>query len=254
MPQEKDNAVTNFLNEVQEQKPDVFEEKDVATEEEVTEEEKDEKPLPFHKDPKVQRYVEKQIEKALKDVKPSAETTFRKELSADVNLPESFVKLIGNDTEEKRQVLKDMSDYLSTIPKKAQEQFIEAQRQEAQKQIEADKQAEEELDTYFDEIEETFNVDLSSNSASAKKSRSEFIDYVRKIAPKNEDGEVAAYPDLVAAFEEFQEKGKRLPNNSRAKDLAQRGMTRSTDTTTAMPTGRSWKDVDRFFSKLRSDN
>lgn len=250
MPQEKD-AVKNFLNEVTEPKEDLFKE-DVVKDEAVEEKEED-KPLPFHKDPKVQRYVEKQIEKALKDAKPT-ERQFRQDVADDIKLPASFIKLVGNDTEEKVQVLKDLSSYFSTLKGEARQEFLAEMKEQEQKQLQEDKKAEDELDTYFEEIEETYNVDLSSNSATAKKARSEFIEYVRKIAPKNSEGEVAGFPDLVAAFEEFQEKGKRTaPTNSKAKELASRGMTRSTDASTETPKGRSWKDVERYFSKIKSE-
>lgn len=242
------NETVNFLNEISTEAP--FKEEEVVEKAEEIEEE--DKPLPFHKDPKVQRYVEKQIEKAFKD-KPSAEQQFKKEVE-EINLPASFIKLVGNDTEEKKQVLKDLSDYFGTLKGEARKEFLaELQEQQVAQQKE-DAKAQEELDTYFEEIEETYNVDLSSNSATAKKTRSEFIDYVRKIAPKNNDGEVIGFPDLVSAFEEFQEKGKRTAPASRAKELASRGMTRSTDASNELPKSRSWKDVDRYFSKLKSNN
>lgn len=242
------NETVNFLNEISTEAP--FKEEEVI--EKVEEIEEEDKPLPFHKDPKVQRYVEKQIEKAFKD-KPSAEQQFKKEVE-EINLPASFIKLVGNDTEDKKQVLKDLSDYFGTLKGEARKEFLaELQEQQVAQQKE-DAKAQEELDTYFEEIEETYNVDLSSNSATAKKTRSEFIDYVRKIAPKNNDGEVTGFPDLVSAFEEFQEKGKRTAPTSRAKELASRGMTRSTDASSELPKSRSWKDVDRYFSKLKSNN
>lgn len=247
MPEEK-NAVQSFLNEVTEEK-EIF--KEEVTEEPV-DKDKAEEVLPFHKDPKVQRYVQKEIDKALKDVKPNTEQQFKQEVN-DIKLPPSFVKLIGNDTEEKVQVLKDLSNYFGTLKGEARQEFLAEMKEQQQKQVAEDKKAQDELDNYFEEIEETYNVDLSSNSATAKKARSEFIDYVRKIAPKDEDGEVTAFPDLVASFEEFQERGKRIAPASRAKELASRGMTRSTDTSTATPAGRSWKDVDRFFDKLKSN-
>lgn len=245
MANEKD-AVMNFLNESTEPA-------DIFTEEPVVEEveDKEEKSVPFHKDPKVQRYVEKQIEKALKD-RPSAETTFRKEVD-DIRLPSSFVRLVGNDTPEKVEVLKDLSNYFSTLKGEARQEFLDEVKAQERAKIEADTKAQEELENYFDEIEETYDVDLSSKSASAKQMRTQFIEYVRKIAPKDEYGEVSAFPDLISAFEEFQEKSKR-PTATRAKELANRGMTRSNDTTTANPQGRSWKDVDRFFDKLKTNS
>lgn len=250
MPEDKKSSAVDFLNNIDSN--EVFKEDSV----EEIKEEKEEKSLPFHRDPKVQRYVDKQIEKALKD-RPSAEQQFRKEVVEEVNLPSSFIKLVGNDTDEKKQVLKDLSTYFGTLKGDAKKEAWEEMQQQAQKaqqlQVEADTKAQEELETYFEEIEETYNVDLSSNSASAKKTRSEFIDFVRKIAPKNEEGEVSAFPDLVSAFEEYQERIKRLqPSNRIAKELAARGLTRSTDASTAVPTGSSWKDVDKFFDKLKN--
>lgn len=248
---EKD-AVSSFLGE-NEVKPDIFNEETVEDQGVTTEtEEKEEKALPFHRDPKVQRYVEKQIEKALKGKPQSVENQFRRDVD-EINLPDSFIQLIGNDTEEKRKVLKDMSAYLSSLPEKAKEEFLKEQKQAERARIDADEKAQEELDNYFEEIEETYGVDLSSNTTSAKQTKAQFIEYVRKIAPKDANGEVSAFPDMLGAFEDFQEKNKR-PTATRAKELANRGLARSGDTTATAPTGRSWKDVDRFLDKLKTTN
>lgn len=251
MPEEKkESSTVDFLNNIDKE---VFKE-EPTKEEEVVEEEKEEKPLAFHKDPKVQRYVDKQIEKALKDIKP-VERQFKQDVADEIKLPSSFIRLVGNDTPEKVEVLKDLEKYFGTLKGEARQEFLAEMREQEQQAVAADRQAQEELDSSFEEIEETYNVDLSSNSASAKKVRSEFIDYVRKIAPKNEEGEVSSFPDLMSAFETFQEMGKRAPAPaSRAKELASRGLTRSTDASTEVPKGRSWRDVDRFFDKLKSNN
>jgi hypothetical protein len=241
----ENNVVADFLGNTDDK--DIFSEK-VSTDEQVLDDvEQDEKPLPFHQDPKVQRYVEKQIAKALKDIPQTAERKFKDEVE-EINLPSSFVELIGNDTPEKRKVLKDMSDYMTSIPEKAQQQFLEKQAEIAQKQTQAEQAAQEELESSLEQIEEDYKVDLSAGKAL----RTQFIEYVRKIAPKDENGDVSAFPDLVASFEEFQEKNKRPA--TRAKELASRGMTRSGDTTTAAPQGRSWKDVDKFLSTLSNKN
>lgn len=251
---EKD-SVTSFLNEVAEPK-DIF--KEETTDGVEPEVEEQEKTLPFHKDPKVQRYVEKQISKALEGRGPT-EQRFRDEVTpSDVkDVIGAFAQIIGNDTPEKVKALEALEKTLNgadeRASQKAIERFQQQQSEAMQKATEADNKAQEELDTYFDEIEETYNVDLSSNSAQAKQTRAQFIDYVRKIAPKDENGEVSAFPDLVSSFEEFQERNKR-PSASRAKELANRGMTRSGDTTTKTPTGSSWKDVERYFSKLKENN
>lgn len=255
MPQEKKSSTVDFLNNIDGN--ELFEEKPVVTEETETtgdQEEVEDKVVPFHKDPKILRFIEKEIAKKTKEIQPSSERQFRKEVTEELNLPSSFIKLVGNDTEEKREVLKDLSNYFGTLKGEARKEFLDEMKQQQEAVVAQDRKAQEELDTYFEEIEETYNVDLSSNSATAKKQRAEFIDFVREIAPKNEEGEVAQFPDLVRAFKVFQDNTKRPATQSRAKELASRGLTRSTETTTAAPTGRSWKDVERYFSKLKADN
>lgn len=243
---EKD-AVSEFLNGVSEPQ-DIFTEQEPETEPE--EEKEEEKPLRFDKDPKVQKYIEKQVAKALKDRTPTVEESFKRE-TGEIKIPESLVNLIGNDTPEKQRALKDFAETLASLKGEARQEFLSEMKAQENAQVEKDAKAREELDNYFDEIEETYSVDLTSNSASAKQMRAQFIDYVRKIAPKDEHGEVAAFPDLVASFEEFQEKSKRPA--TRAKELASRGMTRSGDTSNAPVQGKDWKAVERYFDKLKAN-
>lgn len=239
MEKEKD-AVLDFLNGTEE-KSEVF--KEETTEEPVVETE--EKVLPFHKDPKVQRYVERQIEKALKDIKPSAEQTFRKEAN-DINLPPSFVKLVGNDTAEKVEVLKDLSTYFGTLKGEARQEFLQEMKEQEQKAKAQDDAAVEELNSGLEQINEDYGIDLDSDA----KTRASFIEFLRKVSPKNEDGEVREFADIPSTWETFQEMNKKVSQPSRAKELASRGITRSNDASGPAPTGRSWKDVDRYFDSL----
>lgn len=245
---EKD-SVTNFLNFANNE---VFKEEPVQ--EETVEEEKDEKPLPFHKDPKVQRYIERQIEKATKTAPIAAKQ--EDVVPSDVkDVIDAFRTIVGSDTPEKVKALEALEKTLQGSDERASRKAIErfeVQQQEARQQAEQrDKQAQEDLDNYFDEIEEAYDVDLTSNSPSAKKLRSSFIDYVRKVAPKDEKGEVKDFPDMMGAYEDFTERNKPQPA-SRAKTLANRGMARSGDATPAAK-GNSWKDVERYFATLSSN-
>lgn len=257
---EKD-AISSFLNEVSESK-ELFKEEQQEGGDSIVEERIEEKPLPFHKDPKVQRYVEKQVEKILRD-KPSVNQ--QPSVAAPVDVQEvigAFAAIIGNDAPEKVRALEALEKALTgadeRASQKAIERFQKQQEEMVQRATEADTKAQEELDEYFEEIEESYNVDLSSNSTTAKAMRSQFIDYVRKIAPKDEHGEVTAFPDLLSAFEEFQERNKR-PSQTRAKELANRGMERSGDTTTqsrkfVSGNGDPWKQVEHHFDNLKASN
>lgn len=251
------NAVAEFLKDEKKEKSQFEPEKTIFTEElietlptEEDDEEKAEKPLPFHKDPKIQRYISKEIEKRVKDLPvQSAEREFRSETEDEGT--DILTRIIGNDTPEKQSAVKDFRKYLGSLEEKAAQKALGEFQANAEAQIEEDRKAQRELDDSFEEIEETYSVDLTSNAPAARKARSEFVDYIRKIAPKNEDGEVIAYPDLNAAFEEFKERSKRAPSNIKAKELAARGMSRSTDASQApQNTDKSWKGVERLFSKL----
>lgn len=245
-------AVDDFLNGLDETVKDPFETevKDPFGTEKPKVEEEDEKPLPFHKDPKVQRYVEKEISKALEKVKPSERERFVQETKTDDD--NYYERLIGNDTPEKLAMIKEAKARDAKLLEMAEERAVGRITQEQQKSTEEDQRAQEELKQGFEEIEETYNVDLTSNTPRAKQIRTEFVEYIRKIAPKDKDGEVLAFPDLNASFEEFQEK-KKTPTNSRAKELASRSMSRSTDALNApAKTDNSWNAVDKLFSNLKS--
>lgn len=252
----KGKTTVDFLNNidgVEETPKDIFKEDDLSDNTEI-EEVDDDKPLPFHKDPKVQRYVEKQIAKALEDLpKPSAEREFRQEFQSEINLPPALVKLVGNDTPEKREALKELAEYMESLPKKAQEQFRAQVEQEQRELVEQDSAALNELNAGFEEIEESYGIDLSSNTAQAQKTRALFVEYIRKVSHKNEDGEVDQFADIPAAWEEFQERNK-PQSASRAKGLASRGVTRSADASATPRAGNSWKDVERHFANLAKNN
>lgn len=252
------NAVSAFLKDDNAEKSQFEPEKTIFSEEapkeeEVKEEEAEaEKPIPFHKDPKIQRYISKEVAKALESApKPSLEREFRSETEDEGT--DILTRIIGNDTPEKLSAVKDFRKYLGSLEEKAAQKALSEFQAQAEQQVEEDRKAQRELDDSFEEIEDTYSVDLTSNAPAARKARSEFVDYIRKIAPKNQDGEVIAYPDLNAAFEEFQERSKRAPSNTKAKELAARGMSRSTDTSQAPATGpKNWNAVEKFINKLSS--
>jgi hypothetical protein len=244
MAEDKSDAVADFLNLVPK---DPFEEKEVEAPQEEEAEVEDEKPLPFNQDPKVQRFIEKQVEKRLANFKPEVIRESVKE--DDINLPSSFIKLVGNDTDEKKQVLQDLSKYFGNLKGEARQEFLQEMQEQEEQRTQEDNAALAELNSGFEEIEETHNVDLSSNSANAQRTRAAFVDYLKKVSHKNEDGEVDQFADIPAAWEEFSSRQQR--SNSVAKKLASRSLG-SSQSASETPQGRdySWKGVEKLFSTL----
>jgi hypothetical protein len=228
-----------------EENPNPFGEEETLETKEAEEAPEEEKPLPFHKDPKVQRYVEKQIAKAL-DGRP-VEKEFVKE--AGESADDYYERLIGNDTPEKLAMIREAKARDEKLLAQAEERAFSRLTQEQQKEVEADRQAEEELDNSIEEIEETFNVDLTSNNPVARKTRVDFMKFVERIAPKNRNGEITEYPDMNAAFETFQST-KQTAQPSRAKDLAARGVARSAEVSDKPQERLSFDNADNIFSRL----
>lgn len=245
------SAVNEFLNGLGQPKEDPFKSADpFASVEEPAEqalEDEEEKPLPFHKDPKVQKYIDRQVAKAIADAPlPQERQQFKEE---EINLPPSFVKLVGNDTDEKKQVLKDLSSYFGGLKGEARQEFL-AEMQEQERAVQQQDQAAlDELNAGFEEIEEMHGIDLSSGNANAQRTRGAFVEYLKKVSHKNADGEVDQFADIPAAWEEFQSKAQR-PANNRAKSLASRSMGTQNVSDTPAVADRSWKGVEKLFSKL----
>lgn len=248
MPNEK-SAVDEFLgglDEVQDdpfkpQEFNVFEDKSVADTAEVKEDE-EEKSIPFHKDPKLQKFIDKEISKRMASVKaePVVASSDKKE-----NLVSAFTQIIGNDTPEKVHALNLLKETVTDLEQKAtagERRVVEAQQAEAA--------AKAELESGFESIEDEFSVDISSNSAPARKMRSDFIDFVKLVAPKDAQGEVTNYPDFKETFKVFQKMSKTQAQPSRAKELASRSMSRSSDVSTTKQSGpRSFEEFERWINK-----
>lgn len=224
--------------------------KDVSDDEKKDDKKDKEEVLPYHKDPKVQRFIEKEISKRLKDIKPTEVQKFAKD--ADVSedeLTESLIEIIGNDTPQKVQAIKKFRERLGKLEERGAERALEQLRKQAEEATAEETRAMEEIANAFDEIEEQFDVDLTSNTTVAKKERSDFIEFIKRISPKDGNGDIVQYPDFNESWKLYQ--GTKKPTeNKRAKDIASRSMERPTDTGSAPTTSKTWKDVDRIFSKL----
>lgn len=228
--------------------------KDTDTKKDGDEVKDDTKVLPFHKDPKVQKFIQKQIEKGLEEKRGSATEDFKKEVGQNADeIDEVLIQMIGNDTPEKLMVIKNFKRVLLDREDKGAEKALKFFQNQQEEQQRLYKETEDEFDQGFDSIEDTYNVDISSNTPAAKKMRRDFIDFIGKVAPKNNDGEMLSLPDMVQTFSIFQEVNKKTsPTTSKAKEISSRSIARSGDSTNVAATGgRSWKDVDRLFAKMR---
>lgn len=251
----KDSAVDKFLgslgtegekNPFEENPEDPFETQETV--EETVEEVKEEKPLPFNKDPKVQKYLEKRE----KEIEERLSEKFKEEKPATQQVEDDYyVRLIGNDTPEKVAMIREAMARDERMLQQAEERALGRLSQKEQESIKADKEAEDELETAFENIEENFSVDITSNNPIAKKTRQEFVSFVEKIAPKDRNGDIVDYPDMQSAWETFSEIKKSTATPNRAKELASRSMARSAETTTTPQKRVTFNDAEDFIAGLK---
>lgn len=249
------SAVDNFLGEFGENNDKVnpFEDtqKDPFAPQETveqTEEEKEEK-VPFHKDPKLQKFIDKEINRRMAEFKPVEVEAKSKDTEDEVS--DVLTRLIGNDTPEKVSMVKEFKNILEKGTQRAKAEAIAELEARQEQEVEADREAEQELDNAFESIEETYDVDITSNSAIARKTRQEFVSFVEKIAPKDRNGEIVDYPDMASAWETYSEIKKSTATPNRAKELASRSMARSAEADTKQPERISWNKVDEFMDSLK---
>jgi hypothetical protein len=222
-------------------------------EEKAPEKVEEEKPLPFNKDPKIQKFIDKEISKRLAEFKPEAPRETQSEVDSFKDVIDSFTAIVGNDTPEKIKALDALQKSLNSLDQRASQKAIQALEGIKQEELQADQKAEQELESAFDNIEKTFDVDITSNNPTAIKTRKEFVSFVEKIAPKDRNGDIVDYPDMTSAWETFSAIKKSTATPSRAKELASRSMTRSAETTSE-PTikrgGAPFANSDAFIESL----
>lgn len=239
--------LSNTSSEELKPQEDPFEKQNATQEEGVVEE----KPLPFNKDPKVQKFIEKEISRRLADFKPEPQAT-QTEVDSFKDVIDAFTTVVGNDTPEKVAALNKLGMALNGLDQRASQKAIEQLESIRNEEVQADKEAEDELENAFDNIEESFDVDITSNNPIAKKTRQEFVSFVEKIAPKDRNGDIVDYPDMNSAWETYSEMKKSTATPSRAKDLASRGMRNSAETNVSGPQGRStFAEAERYIENLK---
>lgn len=228
------------------------EKKETPAEPEVAAEpEEVEKPLPFNKDPKIQRYIDKRIAERLAE---QPEIEYERPSNEPDKIDKVLTKIIGNDTPEKLDAIKELKEVLLEREDRGAEKAFERLQAEQQAEAQAEAQADEQLMQGFEAIEEENGVDITSNNPQARKLRVQFIDFIRKVAPKDQDGEIIDFPDLEQTFQVFQSTRQSTPSQTaRAKDLATKSMARSEGTAIQQkPSERvSWDTVgEKIREKL----
>lgn len=131
----------------------------------------------------------------------------------------SIERIYGTGSPEATEATELLKTALQGVERQATERALELFREEQARADAAVKSEEQNLDNMVEEIEDEIGVDMD---AQTKKG---FFQLLEKLSPKDRDGNVIAYADHHAVWEELQ--ARRQPRDNRAKELASRAGVRS---------------------------
>ncbi len=151
---------------------------------------------------------------------------FNQTSNGDVD-PE-WLQIYGDTPESRRAwgLFEKMSEKKAL---QAKEEALEEIRKDQIAEAEEERVQEAYIDSQFESIEDEFNIDLTSDSPAARKRRSEFIDLVEALSPKDQNGDLVEYADFHNAWELYQEK-QAQPDNTRQREIAARSMVKTGST------------------------
>jgi hypothetical protein len=130
-------------------------------------------------------------------------------------------RIYGTTTPELREATELLKTALLGVKEEAKREALAEYQKIRQQEQEAVSKAEQRIDSLLEDLEDEYNVDLTSGAH-----RTEFLKLMEKMSPKDNDGNIVEYADHHAVWEIYQEKmNKRAPNP--AKDLAARSVTQS---------------------------
>lgn len=250
------NELDKFLSENQEAlnenketpKDDLYDFSEKTIEEptkepEETEEEEDK--IPFNKNPKVLKFIEREIAKRLPEIQ-EVQTAPLYDTQDEDPLTEVLTRIVGNDTPEKLAAIRDFKTAMESRDDRVRQEALNEIQARSDSEKQAEIQAQEEVADALDDIEETFNIDLTKNVAL----RNGFLDFVGKISPKDRDGNIIAYPDFTESFRTFKEIHKN-PSNDRAKELANKSISNNTSINPTPKGVNSFKEMDDWLESMK---
>lgn len=151
--------------------------------------------------------------------KLAAREEARSSVSEETDYLKTVERIYGTETPEAQLATDMLKKALLGVRDDAENRAYTRFSDERQKEREAEAKANQELDSYIDDIEDTYGVELTESQEKA------YFQLLQKMSPKDNMGNVTSYADPYSVFEVFQERLKKAP--SRAKDLSARSMTES---------------------------
>ena len=213
--------------------------------EEAKADEHEEKAIPFNRDPKVQKFIERQVRKKLEELAPTAQKSESPQKEAGGEIPDEFLSMFG-DNEDTRKAWKHQEKLFEKFVEKAKAEAVESIRSEQKAREQEVSSYENLIDDELSRIEEAHGIDFTDES------RSEFLGLVQQLSPKDGNGKIASLADFDGVYEIYRGMEKKNPTLDRQKRLASRSGEKSGTAEVVEQSGyRKGMGFDGFRSQFR---
>lgn len=146
---------------------------------------------------------------------------FRSDTSAS-EWEENLTRIYGTDSPEKAEATRLLIEGIKRANAETAERVREEMLQELASQEGEVEQEVATLESYIEQIEDEYGVDLSS-SREGRERRAEYLDLMERLSPKTRSGDIVEYADPFEVWDIFS--ARQTP--SKAKEFASRSMTPS---------------------------
>lgn len=179
---------------------------------------------------------------------------FQRTISTDGDTDSRLTEIFGN-TDEGKKIAKHFGEILKDATEKVREQTLKDIEDRKSQEIQEQKQYESLIGEKLENLEDQYDIDLTSNSPKAQKARREFLEMVQTLSPKDENGTITDYADFDSTFELYQSKQEKPQSNDRREEIASRSMQRSQGSTQQplyegnMNFDRAREQIDKEFNR-----
>jgi hypothetical protein len=152
-------------------------------------------------------------------------------------------RIYGTDSPEAITATEILKNALKGVKDEAKREALEemsARQREAQ---EAEQHESARLDAMLEELEDEFNVDLTSKKA--KELREGFFKRLERLSPKDENGDIIQYADHRAVWEDYSNRLQKR-TETRAKEVSDRSMQQSTSATANKSHDPNWEALKQI--------
>lgn len=139
---------------------------------------------------------------------------FSRENTPEVD--ETIARIYGTNTPEAAEATALLQKAMLNVENRATDRALEKFREERQQEEDSVAKEEKSLDAMVEEIEDSTGKDMDGQTKQG------FFQLLEKLSPKDSDGNITAYADHNAVWDELQ--ARKAPVASRAKDIASRSM------------------------------